>query len=273
MTKRIESPNIEAFVDKYMIPIAKVATISKKLLKKTSIPAVKDKESIISMPLDEEFWKIDGLSHQEAIRSGIRELLRYIDPVDQKYATTNFMDELDEDKVVIKNPYVNEPQVNYGGSPFKSNLHRLEEIIRNNKDNITIGRIRNGEAITEAEIEALEMLLFNGQINKDNLEQEMGSSLNLIDLIIHVTGLSKSRVDGAFADFINTNKLSSVQISFLETIKEFLTKNGEIDTEKLYDGPAFKKYHNHGIEGVFTEQQTDTIFDVIGEIPGNQNYG
>jgi len=273
MTKRIESLNIEAFVGKYMIPIAKVATISKKLLKKTSIPSVKDKESIISMPLDEDFWKEDGLSHLETIRSGIRDLLRYIDPVDQKYATTNFMDELDEEMVKVKDSFVNEPRIVYGDSPFKTNLHRLEEIIRKNKDNVTIGRIRNCEAITDAEIEALEMLLFNGQVNKDNLEQEMGSSLNLIDLIIHVTGLSKSSVDGAFADFINTNKLSSVQISFLETIKEFLTKNGEIDTEKLYDGPAFKKYHNHGIEGVFTEQQTDTIFNIIGEIQGNQNYG
>jgi type I restriction enzyme R subunit len=273
MTKRVESPDIESFVAKYRVPITKVAIISKKLLKKTSIPVIKEKIDVISKPLDKEFWKIEGLNHLETIRSGIRDLLRYIDKEDQKYATTNFMDELYVGDVVIKDYNNKEPQVKYGSSPFKSNLHRLEEIIRKNKNNVTIARIRNGEAITDNEIKALESLLFNDKIKRESLENELGSKLNLVDLIIHATGLSEKRVDEAFAEFINKNQLSSVQIRFLETIKEFLTKNGEINPEKLFDAPAFKKFHNHGIEGVFTEQQTDTIFNIIGRIQGNKGIG
>jgi len=35
------------------------------------------------------------------IRAGIRELVKYIDPVDQKYVTTNFEDAILEDQIVI----------------------------------------------------------------------------------------------------------------------------------------------------------------------------
>src|SRR5690606_29240687 len=44
MIKRLETPNTPQFVEVLAIPITKVATTSKKLLKKTTIPEVKQKE-------------------------------------------------------------------------------------------------------------------------------------------------------------------------------------------------------------------------------------
>ena len=90
MLKRIETPDAEEFMAKLYVPITKVATISKKLLKKTSIPEIKNSEDLVRLPLQEGFWKNDGLKHLEKIRHGIRELVKYIDPIDQKYVTTNF---------------------------------------------------------------------------------------------------------------------------------------------------------------------------------------
>lgn len=273
MKKQVESPDIESFIGNYQVPITKVATISKKLLKKTSIPVVKEREDIIAQPLDKEFWKVDGLTHLEIIRTSIRNLVRYIDREDQRIVTTNFMDELYANDVAINDYKSQESREKYGTSPFKSNIHRLEELIRKHKNHVTIARIRNGEAITDEEVKALEAILFNGELKKESLEDEIGGKLNLVELIIHATGLSQNNVNKAFAEFINKNQLSSVQIRFLETIKEFLTKNGEIDPEKLFDGPAFKKFHNHGIVGVFTEQQTDTIFEIINKIQGSKGIG
>ncbi len=45
----------------------------------------------------------------------------------------------------------------------------------------------------------------------------------LIDFIVYLIELSKDKVGSVFSDFINKNRLSSVQINFLETIEEFLT--------------------------------------------------
>ncbi|MHB1105015.1 MAG: DEAD/DEAH box helicase family protein [Lutibacter sp.] len=269
MIKRIETPNSEHFISSFIAPISKVAALSKKLLKKTTIPEVKNAEDIIKLPLAENFWKEDGIQHLEKIRTGIRDLVKYIDPEDQKYATTNFEDQLDESKVVIKD-FAMEEDHEYK-SPFESNLHRLEELIRMNKNNITINRIRKGETITEIELKSLENILFSNKINKEQLENELGSKLNLVQFIIALIGLSAESVDNAFANFINDNKLNSIQIQFLDTIKLFLTKNGKIDPVKLYDTP-FKNYHNMGIDGVFNSQQVDRIFEIISTI-NKQSYG
>ena len=100
ITKRLETPNSEEYVNSFLIPISKIASTSKKLLKKTTIPAVKAKEDIIKMPLEEEFWKVDGIVHLEKLRKGVRELVKYIDPVDQRYVTTDFTDYIVLDVIV-----------------------------------------------------------------------------------------------------------------------------------------------------------------------------
>lgn len=260
MLKRIETPNTEEFMAKLSVPITKVATISKKLLKKTSIPEIKNNEDLVKLPLQEDFWKNDGLKHLEKIRQGIRELVKYIDPVDQKYVTTNFEDEILENEIVITR--VNEEERPFYGNTFANNLHRLEELVRENKNNITIKRIQNGDVITEDELQSLEKILFSDKVKKEQVENELGSQLNLVNFIVNLIGLSEEKVNKAFSEFINQYQLSAVQIQFLDTLKLFLTKNGKIDPLKLYDSP-FKNFHNQGIDGIFNNEQADNIFSII----------
>ncbi|WP_417371481.1 DEAD/DEAH box helicase family protein [Gelidibacter japonicus] len=259
--KRLETPNSEEYVKSFLIPISKVATTSKKLLKKTTIPAVKSKENLIKLPLQEDFWKVNGIVHLEKLRKTVRELVKYIDPEDQRYVTTDFADYILEDDIKERG-FAKDDNVNYPPTPFQNNLHRLEELIRENENNITITRIRSGETITKAELQALEKILFTGGIKKDEIEKELGSHFNLVEFVISLMGLSAERVDSAFAKFINDYQLNSVQIQFLDTIKQFLTTNGKIEPSKLYDSP-FKNYHSMGIDGVFTTQQSDKIFAIV----------
>tara|TARA_R110002033_G_scaffold52479_1_gene99852 strand:+ start:7579 stop:11073 length:3495 start_codon:yes stop_codon:yes gene_type:complete len=259
--KRLETPNAPEFVASFNIPITKVAITSKKLLKKTTIPEVKENEDLIKLPLEETFWTEDGIKHLEKIRKGIRNLTKYIDPVDQRYVTTDFEDELRENEVIVTD-YVSEANENYTTSPFANNIHRLEELIRNNKDNITISRIRNGETITKKELESLESILFPTIAEREVVEQELGLQLNLTDFIVSLMGLSAEHVNKAFAGFINAYQLNSKQIQFIDTLKQFLLKNGKVNPEKLYDSP-FKNYHSMGIDGVFTEKQADVIFKIV----------
>jgi type I restriction enzyme, R subunit len=263
MIKRIETPQHDEFLKKYLGTITKVAMVSKNLLKKTSIPEVKQQEELIKLPLEKDFWKVDGLTHLEEIRAGIRDLTKYMDPSDQKYVTTNFEDELKEENVV-HGDYDQNPESAYG-SPFVGNIHRLEEIVRENQHHITIHRIRNGEPITEEELKSLENMLFNGQLRKAELEKELGKKLNLTEFIINLTGLSEELVNSAFANFFNEYQLNSRQIQFMDTIKLFFTKNGKIDPAKFYESP-FKNYHSMGIDGVFSRNQADRIFEIIDKL-------
>ena len=264
MIKRLESPNTQEFKDRFLEPIAKVATTSKKLLKKTSIPAIKENEDLIQAPLEETFWEQDGIKHLEKIRAGVRDLVKHIDKEDQRYVTTDFKDELDEGKVEHHAFNTPDDSKDYE-SPFNSTLTRLKQLIEENKDNVTIDRIRKGEKITPSELASLESILFSDEIAKEKIEKELGEQLDLVHFIIHLTGLTKEKVDQAFADFNNKYELTSVQIEFLNTIKLFFTENGELEVSKLYDDP-FKRYHSLGIDGVFSESQADELFRIIGEV-------
>lgn len=266
MIKRLETPETKAFMSEFINPISKVAGISKKLLEKTTIPKVADKKELIKLPLNEDFWKDNGIGHLEKIRAGIRDLIRYIDRDDTKYVTTDFKDEIYAKPVdVHNNPEGIEAEGKYI-SPFQNNVHRLEEIIRENKNHMTVSRIRSGNQITEDELKALETLLMNGKLKKEEIEKELGKQLNLVEFIIELTGLSEESVDKAFAKFINEYQLNSIQIEFLDTIKKFFTSNGKINPEKLYDSEAFKKFHSQGIDGVFNDEQADRIFKIVEKI-------
>lgn len=262
IVKGLETPNKEEYYNTFVVPITKVATTSKKLLKKTTIPAVKAKEELIKLPLEESFWKTDGIAHLERLRKGVRELLKYIDPIDQRYVTTDFQDVILEDQIV-KRDMVSEPEVKIQ-SPFQNNIHRLEQIVRENENNITIQRIRKGETITTQELQALETILFSNGVTKDSLEQELGSELNIVSFIVSLMGLSPEKVEHAFAQFVNDYQLNAIQVEFLDTIKKFLTSNGKIDPSKLYDSP-FKNFHTMGIDGVFNLKQADEIFRIVKE--------
>ena len=180
--------------------------------------------------------------------------------------TTDFQDQLNEEEVVITDYASKKPQVT---SPFKSNVHRLEEIIRNHKDNITINRIRNGETITKKELKSLEKMLFSDEVQKETIESELGNPLDLVGFIVALMGLSADSVDKAFVNFINEYQLNAIQIQFIDTLKLFLTKNGKLDATKLYDAP-FKNFHTLGVDGVFNEQQSDVIFKIIENFNKNQ---
>jgi len=262
IVKGLETPNKLEYFNSFVIPISKVATTSQKLLKKTTIPAVKSKEELIKLPLEETFWQAEGISHLEKLRKGVRELVKYIDPEDQRYVTTDFEDVILEDKI-IERDVLGDPSASYK-TPFKNNLHRLEELIRENKDHLTIVRIRKGEAITKEELAGLEKILFEGGLKKDVLTKELGSDLNLVQFVLSLMGLSAERVDMAFAKFINDYQLNAIQISFLDTIKKFLTSNGKIEPSKLYDAP-FKNFHTMGVDGVFNQQQADVIFKIVSD--------
>ncbi|PIE50573.1 MAG: restriction endonuclease [Flavobacteriales bacterium] len=255
--KRLETPNNEHYVEKSTSSITKVVKLSKNLLKKTSIPMVKSLESVIKLPLEESFWKTEGINHLDTIRKELRGLIKYIDPAEQKYVITDFEDELlvDEDM-----PQIHEPNIEYNTSPFQDNKYRLEKLIRENQNHITISRIRKGETITKTELKALEDILFS-DIDKSSVEKELGNK-SLDEFIVSLIGLDAETVDKAFADFINDYQLNSIQIEFLDTIKKFITVNGKIEPEKLYKAP-FVNFHSQGVDGVFTETQADNIFEIL----------
>jgi type I restriction enzyme R subunit len=75
-------------------------------------------------------------------------------------------------------------------------------------------------------------------------------------------------VNQLYADFIQTGNLSANQITFINQIINYLSKNGVIDKAMLFE-PPFTNLNDQGIMGIFDDEQVVRIIRIIDGVNGN----
>jgi type I restriction enzyme R subunit len=81
-------------------------------------------------------------------------------------------------------------------------------------------------------------------------------------------GLDVAAANQAFGQFINNPSLNSSQIRFLNLIIQYLTNNGVITAEKLFE-PPFTDISTNGLLGVFNDTSAREVIDILEDI-GNK---
>jgi type I restriction enzyme R subunit len=87
-------------------------------------------------------------------------------------------------------------------------------------------------------------------------DQPLGS------FIRSIVGLELSAANEAFSSFINNPSLNSSQIRFVNMIIQYLTTNGVITAEKLFE-PPFTEVNDNGLLGVFNQQDASDVVALI----------
>ena len=130
-------------------------------------------------------------------------------------------------------------------------LALIKEYIRKNKDHLTINKLRNNIPITKQELNSIEEMLFTESVagTKQQFIDHYGEK-PLGKFIRSITGLEQSAVNKAFANFLQVGELRADQMTFINTIISYLSKNGTIDKAMFYDSP-FIDINDKGIDGVF----------------------
>lgn len=246
--------------------VSRVQEIASALTKKTAIPAVAQQLTLIKEVKTAEFWQLANLPALEKVRECLRNLVKFLDPVEKKVAYTNFRDEY--------NGEVKEIEIlPWGSSNLQSYRQRVEHYIRQNKHHVTISRLRANQPITEDELAELERLVFDGQERgtKEDLLQELGEPKPLGAFIRSILGLDVNAAKEAFSEFLVGRTLTSDQIEFINQIIRYLERNGTIDKAMLFE-PPFTELNYEGVGGVFREEtQVIKLFGIIDEI--NKNAG
>lgn len=78
-------------------------------------------------------------------------------------------------------------------------------------------------------------------------------------------GLDHETAIQAFSQFISGESVSANQIEFINLVVDYLTENGVMEPDKLYESP-FTDIHSQGPQGVFPLEQLDLIEGVLTEI-------
>lgn len=241
--------------------IARLKTIGKSLLKKTNLPVVKQKEQTLRLIVDEQFWHDEiSVVALENIRQEIRELIRLIEKEYRRLVYTNL-----EDK--IETSVVSDVMPTYVASD--NYRQRVETYIRENENYLVIQKLKKNIAITQDELEILENLLFDGKERGTKADfQKIYGDKPLGYFIRSIVGLDRNAADEAFAEFLSSGNLTANQNQFISLIINFLTKNGTVNAEMLYE-PPFTRLHLEGVSGIFDDAKAETIINILNRI--NQN--
>ena len=247
--------------DQYM---AKISRTAHALEKKGNIPQVAIHISLIKALQTDHFWESISLKKLEEVRVALRGLIKYLEKEKQGPIYTNFEDELDYDGIVISQP------VEGSYISLQSYKDRVEKYVRDNINHVVIRKLSNNVPITPTELDELEKMLFTESVagSKEDYIKEYGDK-PLGAFIRSITGLDQSKVNEAFADFLQVGNLRADQMTFVKTIISYLTKNGTIDKRMLYE-PPFTDLNDQGISGVFdNDGDVIKIVKILDGINGN----
>ena len=234
------------------------------LEKKGNIPLVATGMPMIKNVLN-GFLNQANVINLEKVRDSLRELMQFLDAIEQPMIETHFKDYLDLSKVQEKN-ILHEPSL----EPYR---RRVERYLESHKDHLVISKIKSNKPITEAELAQLQEIFFNAEEvgSKEEFEKEgQGKTLSLF--IRELIGLDKEAVQSAFAEFIQAQNLNAAQIKFMDLIIGYLTKNGVIDKKALFESP-FKDLNDNGPFGLFDDAQVTKIISILDRINGSVDVG
>ncbi len=242
-----------------------VRKVAKGLQKKGTITEVGERMPLINAVAGEELWKTATLTQLDHIRSELRYLVTALDKEIQPIIYTNLQDEFTGEIRVF------ETVAGYVSSEVYK--ERVEKIVRANEDHLTIWKLKNNTPITEAEMGELERMLFEGCEfdSRDSFVQILGEK-PLGVFIRSLIGLEVQAAKAAFSELMNDVQLNTAQVTFLNTIINYLSKNGTIDGGMLYQSP-FTDIDMEGISGVFDEAKAIKIIQIINTVNNNAMVG
>lgn len=135
------------------------------------------------------------------------------------------------------------------------------------KENPVLQKIQAGNPVTENELAELSAILESqdNRISEDDLMRAYDQrTASFIQLMRHILGLEtleswSVKVNSSFDEFIAEHTtLTSLQIRFLQTLRNFIIQTGKLEKKDLIQAP-FTQIHPMGVRGVFDKQQIEEI--------------
>lgn len=234
--------------------------IAEGLSMKYTIPAVLRAKSLIESIKKQDFYKGISQKKLDSVRDELRELIQYL----ETSGRTIIYSDIEDSEITIS---VNEPILssNFGTSYRR----RVESFIRENKHQLTISKLLTNEPITSKELTLLEEILFDGDERgtREDFIKEFGEE-PLGVFIRSIIGLEVMAAQHAFAEFIRAGSLRADQMTFIQNIITYLTKNGTIEPSMLFESP-FTDMNDQGLIGIFEDGDAHKVISIIEGINEN----
>jgi type I restriction enzyme R subunit len=241
-----------------------LVAIAEALGEKYTIPAVMQSRELIESMKDPRFYEQLTQMRIEEIRVELRDLVQYLEDTGRKPIYTDIQD----DALTVS-------ERESSGGPVNPDIYRrrVENFLRENKHHITIAKLQNNQPITIGELNALEVMLFDGgeRGTREDFENIFGKE-PLGVFVRSILGLEEKAAQEAFSEFLKAGNLNAGQMNFVQKIISFLTRNGTIDPAMLFEAP-FTDINDQGLLGVFDDGTSHRIVSIVEAIKKNAEVG
>jgi type I restriction enzyme R subunit len=213
---------------------------------------VRDKADVIRTVKSPEFWNSVAVRELEEIRKDLRGIMKYAVKTIYEPPPPRYIDVHDGQEEYQRLP----TRLKFADMPgYRKQVQAA--LLKVFDENPTLQKIKSGEQVSEADLSALTALVLtqNPDVDQEVLREFFEATAEPLEYAIRsIIGMDAEVVNSRFSDFISTHpQLTANQISFLNLLKNHISRYGVIEIETLYE-PPFTTLHSDGLDGVFTDE-------------------
>ncbi len=230
---------------------------------------IKPKLAFKEKVLSKRFWEKVSFEDSQMLISELAKLMKYMAPEPRKTIVLDMDDMIQQRKLIEFGPDAKQEYVKVYKEKVEDRIKRLAD------EHPAIIKIRNDEALTEADLRDLELTLNNPElyITEDVLQKVFSQNKGtLVQFIKNILGLykfpdPKERIRDAFNTYIieNSRHYSADQLNFIRTVQTVFSRKKHIEYTELFDAP----FTNFGINApmpMFTENELNDFINICGTL-------
>jgi type I restriction enzyme R subunit len=234
----------------------KVRAICNLLELQDSIPAVRAQMTLIQAIATDEWWQDVTVGMLENARKSLRLLVKLIEKAKRPIIYTNFEDVVGDGQEITL-------PLAATGLDYERFKEKARQFIKQHESHMAIQRLRRNKPITGSDLAELEtMLLGEAGGDKDLIARAKQESTGLGLFIRSLVGLERQAGIEAMDEFLKDKAATANQLQFVNMIVDYLTKDGAMKSERLYDSP-FTDLSAAGPDKIFPAAKLDTLFKTI----------
>ena len=235
-----------------------LVSICSNLAGRSTIPQVKEKLSLINTIGTDEFWQASDILNFEKVRVELRSLIKFI--VDDGKGKTIYTNLSDSVLMVKEGEGMDAP---YDFEDYKLKVNRY---IENNRDHISIYKLRNNIPLTAVDYQTLEHILTGELGTAEDYKREFKDTPFGL-LVRKIAKLEYEAANAAFSEFINDQSLNQGQIVFVRKVIDYIVQNGYIENVSELMKPPFDKPQS--FIKLFDGSKQKRIVELVVEIKDN----
>ena len=251
-----------------------ISDITKELSKKGTIKEIQKNASyIMKIIKDEDYLKNIDILELENLRNIIEPLTIFLDSNGKHL--NYIVGDLEDNFISMEIR-----DINVFGSVYLNSKEKFQKYLDNNKNLLSIKKLRNNIELDAEDLKELKQLLYsNEEVDLESLKTENNSEIEKISnvygknesfgiFIRSLVGLDREAINKEFSEFLNTEKFNSNQIELINLIIENIVKYG------AYSKNEIPKLSNDilgtSISNIFTDNNDlQKIVDIIDKINSN----